>query len=233
MKRSPIELGVLKAFEFVSQLRRASVIVRNFGSPGCDIYVKGAPEMMGHICRPESCKYPLSEPLPCFKIAIANAFKVPSDYEDLLAYYTQRGFRVIACATKHIAKLNWVKVQKMKREEAESELDFVGFIIFENKLKPSTAGVLDELTEAGIRKVMCTGDNILTAISVARECNLIDKTAHCFVPHFTEGKLSLTTSIYSTTDQSTGGRGDPKSRILWESIDNSIYTLDDKTLIVS
>ena len=26
---------------------------------------------------------------------------------------------------------------------------------------------------------MCTGDNILTAISVSRECNLIDKNAHC------------------------------------------------------
>lgn len=112
---------------------------------------------------------------------------VPSDYEDLLAYYTHRGFRVIACATRHIKKLSWVKVQKMKREEAESDLTFIGFIVFENKLKPTTAGVLDELTEAGIRKVMCTGDNILTAISVARECNLIDKTAHCFVPHFVEG----------------------------------------------
>ena len=78
----------------------------------------------------------------------------------------------------------------MKREEAESGLDFIGFIIFENKLKSSTAGVLDELSEAGIRKVMCTGDNILTAISVARECNLIDKTAHCFVPHFAEGKFA-------------------------------------------
>jgi cation-transporting P-type ATPase 13A2 len=117
---------------------------------------------------------------------------VPNDYEELLAYYTHRGFRVIACATKHIAKLNWVKVQKMKREEAESGLDFIGFIIFENKLKPSTAGVLDELSEAGIRKVMCTGDNILTAISVARECNLIDKTAHCFVPHFAEGTHLMT-----------------------------------------
>lgn len=30
--RKPIELGVLKSFEFVSQLRRASVIVRQFGS---------------------------------------------------------------------------------------------------------------------------------------------------------------------------------------------------------
>lgn len=82
----------------------------------------------------------------------------------------------------------------MKREEAESDLEFVGFIVFENKLKPSTAGVLEELTAAGIRKVMCTGDNILTAISVARECNLIDKTAHCFVPSFVEG---ITTVLQS------------------------------------
>jgi cation-transporting ATPase 13A2 len=77
----------------------------------------------------------------------------------------------------------------MERKDAESGLDFIGFIIFENKLKPTTSNVLDELTEAGIRKVMCTGDNILTAISVARECNLIDKTGHCFVPHFAEGMV--------------------------------------------
>lgn len=75
----------------------------------------------------------------------------------------------------------------MKRSEAEINLEFIGFIIFENKLKPSTTGVLDELSQAGIRKVMCTGDNILTAISVARECNLIDRNAHCFVPHFSAG----------------------------------------------
>lgn len=77
----------------------------------------------------------------------------------------------------------------MKRDEAESGLDFIGFIIFENKLKSSTTGVLDELSAAGIRKTMCTGDNILTAISVARECNLIDRNAHCFVPHFAEGTV--------------------------------------------
>jgi cation-transporting ATPase 13A2 len=76
----------------------------------------------------------------------------------------------------------------MTRKEAESDLDFIGFIIFENKLKETTEGVIDELHQAGIRQVMCTGDNILTAISVARECHLIDRTAHCFVPHFAEGK---------------------------------------------
>jgi cation-transporting P-type ATPase 13A2 len=86
-------------------------------------------------------------------------------------------------------KLSWVRAQKMKRSEAESNLDFVGFIIFENKLKPTTGPIIDELLQANISAVMCTGDNILTAISVARECNLIDGSAHCFVPRFAEGKL--------------------------------------------
>lgn len=75
----------------------------------------------------------------------------------------------------------------MSRADAESNLDFIGFIIFENKLKPTTAAVLTELTESNIRSVMVTGDNILTAISVARECGLQDRNAHCFVPRFIRG----------------------------------------------
>lgn len=191
-RRKPVELGVIKSFEFVSQLRRASVIVRQFGAKSGHVYVKGAPECMKAICRPES---------------------FPIDYEDLLSYYTHRGFRVIACATKTIEKLNWVKVQKMKREQAESDLTFVGFIIFENKLKPSTTPIIEELERANIRKIMCTGDNILTAISVARECGLINKTAHCFVPHFVEGD-SLTAL----------------ARLSWESVDDPVFKLDENTL---
>lgn len=190
--RRAIELGVLKSFEFVSQLRRASVVVRQFGDKSGDVYVKGAPEAMKGICKPES---------------------FPADYDDLLAYYTHRGYRVIACATKHIFKLNWLKVQKMKREEAESGLDFVGFIVFENKLKETTTDIIEELMDANIRTVMCTGDNILTAISVARECGVIDKSAHCFVPHFVEGDAQT-----------------PLSKLAWESVDNPVYQLDENTL---
>src|SRR6516225_9380597 len=95
---------------------------------------------------------------------------VPADYEELLSQYTHKGYRVIGCATKHIKQLSWVKAQKMKRHEVESDLEFVGFIIFENKLKPTTASVLKELLDSNIGAVMVTGDNILTAISVAREC---------------------------------------------------------------
>ncbi|KAM3513218.1 hypothetical protein MY11210_003160 [Beauveria gryllotalpidicola] len=187
------ELGVLKSFEFVSQLRRASVVVRQFGKKSGDIFVKGAPEAMREICDPES---------------------FPVDYEELLSHYTHKGYRVIGCATRHLRKLSWIKVQKMTREDVESDLRFVGFIIFENKLKPSTAPVVKELIESNIRAVMVTGDNILTAISVARECGLLEKHAHCFVPRFVEGDFQ-----------------DPTAKLQWESIDGSAYSLDTSTLL--
>lgn len=190
---SSLELGVLKSFEFVSHLRRASVIVRIFGRQSGDIFVKGAPECMREICRPES---------------------FPTDYEELLAQYTHKGYRVIGCAAKHIKKLSWVKAQKMKRHDVESDLEFVGFIIFENKLKPTTAVVLEELRESNIGTVMVTGDNILTAISVARESGMIGKSAHCFIPRF-----------------ETGHSRDPNASLHWESIDNPAFKLDSRTLL--
>ena len=137
------------------------------------------------ICRHDSCE--LIESMQNPLIFTNDSSVVPVDYDDLLSFYTHRGFRVIACAAKHIETLNLVEVEKMRRQDAESDLDFVGFIIFQNKLKPSTAGVIGELNDANIRKIMCTGDNILTAISVARECNLINRTGHCFIPHFVNG----------------------------------------------
>lgn len=102
----------------------------------------------------------------------------------------------------------------MTRRDVESALEFVGFIIFENKLKPTTTAVLHELMDANISSVMCTGDNILTAISVARECGLIDKTAHCFVPTFTDGDSR-----------------DPNAQLRWESIDDHQYELNERTLL--
>ena len=44
----------------------------------------------------------------------------------------------------------------------------MGFLIMQNKLKPATTAIIDKLQEAHIRTIMVTGDNVLTAISVAR-----------------------------------------------------------------
>ncbi|KAI9037383.1 putative P-type ATPase [Aspergillus affinis] len=190
---APIELGVLRNFEFVSELRRSSVVVRQFGDGGASVFVKGAPESVKAICRPET---------------------LPRDFEDLLNQYTHQGYRVIACAAKYEQRLSWMKVQKLSRAEAESNLEFIGLIIFENKLKPKTFETIRELSQAGIRNIMCTGDNILTAVSVARECGLISADKPCFIPHFVEGYPD-----------------DPKISLHWESVDDPCLKLDPNTLM--
>jgi len=42
-------------------------------------------------------------------------------------------------------------------DSVESDLELIGLIIFENKLKPETTPVIRELHEANIRTVMVTG----------------------------------------------------------------------------
>ncbi|KAL4806028.1 hypothetical protein BDV18DRAFT_140397 [Aspergillus unguis] len=190
-----VELGILRSFEFVSQLRRASVIVRQFGDSGATVFVKGAPESVKDICRPDS---------------------LPADFEEILSQYTHNGYRVIACAARYERRLRWMKIQKMTRTDAESNLEFTGFIIFENKLKPSSTETIAELKQANIRNIMCTGDNILTAVSVARECGILSTEEQCFIPRFVEGQLS-----------------DPKTLLSWESVDNPSLHLDPRTLMPS
>jgi cation-transporting ATPase 13A2 len=51
----------------------------------------------------------------------------------------------------------------------------------ENKLKANSANVLRNMNECEIRTVMATGDNVLTAISVARQCKMLSPDKKVFL----------------------------------------------------
>uniref|UniRef100_A0A8B9FHS4 ATPase 13A3 n=1 Tax=Amazona collaria TaxID=241587 RepID=A0A8B9FHS4_9PSIT len=140
-------------FPFSSVLQRMCVIARVLGEKRMDAYMKGAPEVIASLCKQET---------------------VPVDFECVLEEYTKQGFRVIALAHRKLeSKLTWHKVQTINRDAIESNMDFMGLIIMQNKLKQETPAVLEDLHKANIRTVMVTGDNMLTAISVARDCGMI------------------------------------------------------------
>lgn len=105
---------MIRTFEFVSALRRMSVVVKRLKSNSMEIYVKGAPEVMVDICDRDSCIYLLVHP-SIRRTNQSHHFSVPQDYDDLLSYYTKRGYRVIAIAGKSIEGLSWLKAQRMKR----------------------------------------------------------------------------------------------------------------------
>ncbi|GAB5576555.1 polyamine-transporting ATPase 13A3 isoform X1 [Prionailurus iriomotensis] len=147
------EIGIVRQFPFSSALQRMSVVARVLGDKKMDAYMKGAPEIIASLCKPET---------------------VPTDFEKVLEDYTKQGFRVIALAHRKLeSKLTWHKVQNISRDVIENSMDFMGLIIMQNKLKQETPGVLEDLHKANIRTVMVTGDNMLTAVSVARDCGMI------------------------------------------------------------
>lgn len=63
----------------------------------------------------------------------------------------------------------------MTREQTEVDLVFLGFLIMENRLKEVTTNTICTLNDCNIRTIMATGDNTLTAISVAKACGIVDK----------------------------------------------------------
>ena len=116
------------------------------------LYQQGAPEKMREMCLPTT---------------------VPPNFSAQLTEYTQRGYRVIAMAGKPLTGMTWREAENVPRQVVESDMQFLGFLILQNKMKLATPGVINELRLAHIRSVMITGDNVVTACAVAKECNMV------------------------------------------------------------
>ncbi|NXN19454.1 AT134 ATPase, partial [Indicator maculatus] len=150
---APVEgITILHQFPFSSALQRMSVIAQEIGGEQ-EVFTKGAPEMVATLCRAET---------------------VPSNFESRLLFYTAQGFRVIGLARKPLQAGK--QSADLLREEVESDLAFLGLLIMENRLKRETKPVLEELSAAHIRSVMVTGDNMQTAVTIAKNAGMISPT---------------------------------------------------------
>ena len=149
--RSHYELGIVRRFDFTSKLMRMSTLVKNVNEPYYKVFCKGSPEKIKDLCKPET---------------------IPTNFNDILSKYTTKGFRVLALSAK-LLKMDYLQSQKVERDIVESNMIFLGLLIVQNKLKNNTTISIDKLANSNLRMVMATGDNLLTAISVAKECNLI------------------------------------------------------------
>lgn len=156
-----LEIGIVREFSFTSSLQRMSVITRRLAADHFTVYCKGSPEMIYTLCNPGS---------------------IPSDFHQKLDIYAQQGYRVISLAYKILdKKLTYPKIQRISRDKIERDLNFLGFVILENRLKTDTTDIIKSLTLANIRTVMVTGDNILTALSVAKDCGIIKKAQNVII----------------------------------------------------
>lgn len=186
----PLGLAIIKHYAFSSHKQRMAVLAAvgpaplegSSGRPSpllcaedkCIVYayVKGAPERLRPLCDPET---------------------VPDDFAAILQQYTRDGLRVLAVAGRRLQVDSWTAACDLPRGEVESNLCFLGLVIFQNKVKAATRPALAELHRARIRTLMITGDNMLTACSVARECGMVGEDASVVQAlawdHTTDGDL--------------------------------------------
>ena len=165
--KSHYEIGVVRKFEFSNTLQRMSVLVRDINDNYFKVFTKGSPEQIRDLCIPES---------------------IPLDFNDVLKKYTMKGLRVLAFSFKNV-KLSFIESQNVKREKLENNMIFLGLIIVQNQLKPETIETIEILNKAKIRLAMVTGDYIFTAISVARQCEIINPDSIVYNCDIIDNKL--------------------------------------------
>ena len=115
-----------------------TVITKKKGSPVFNVYVKGAPEKVASLCRPETSKsklMPISEE-HLRLLTLAIFVPVPADFATNLQLYTKQGLRVIAAAYKSLnANTKFKDADDMPRLELEQKCEFLGLIIMQVKYK--------------------------------------------------------------------------------------------------
>jgi len=152
------ELEIKIREDFTSERKRMGVLVSSRKGRRCCYYLKGAPEVIVSLCCPES---------------------VPRDFEEVLMSYTREGFRVLAIASRRVDYANVDTFRSGLHLEVDLQLD--GLLIFQNKLKENSKAVVETLNNASLLTLMVTGDNALTAVSIARECGILTELSTVYV----------------------------------------------------
>jgi manganese-transporting P-type ATPase len=169
-RRGPdlVPIRIHHRYPFSSSLRRMSVLV-SLGGRDRPLMVlcKGAPEAVQALLK-----------------------AVPPFYEPTYLHHMGRGRRVLALALRTLPEsVEPVTVRHWARDEAERDLQFVGFMVIDCPLKRDTKHVLHALRASSHRTVMITGDSALTAAEVARQVGMIphgpEETIH-LVPYSDE-----------------------------------------------
>ena len=190
-----------------------SVIGKDINENYYKIYCKGSPEKIKKLCLIDT---------------------IPDNFDQILDYYAAKGYRLLAMASQFIEINDINKIELIQREKVENKMIFLGFLIVTNKLKPDTKSTIINLDKADLSMMMATGDNILTAISVSKECGIVKKDQEIYSLELEKNENGEEYFFWDVINEDKNGN---KNNISENEIDNSNHIddyndlLEDKSLI--
>jgi cation-transporting ATPase 13A3/4/5 len=102
---------------------------------------------------------------------VCHAGSLPNDFNAVLRSSAKAGIYQISMASKVIPAGS--DVNKIARNDVESDLTFAGVINFKNAIREETPNVILQLEAGEVKPIMITGDNMLTGICIAKESGMI------------------------------------------------------------
>lgn len=135
---------IIRKTEFNSKLKYSTVTLNYNGEL---TFYKGAYELISN-----KCKFYYKDN------GVKGILKDKKSLIDEGNKYTKNGYRVLACACG----------------KDSDGLTFIGFILIKDEVRPEIPKAIADVKKAGIQTVMITGDNKLTAESIAREIKLVE-----------------------------------------------------------
>ena len=160
------EFARINEIPFSSE-RKFMATLNKISSGGYGIYVKGAPEEI--IKR---SKYILTEGKEK-KITEEDLKSLDKKQSDL----SKKGLRIISVAYKNFSGEKPEDFSEMNSDKIISELTFVGLVAIKDVLRTEAKKTIELAKNAGINIIMITGDNGITAKTIANELgmNITDK----------------------------------------------------------
>ncbi|KAI8053138.1 E1-E2 ATPase-domain-containing protein [Gilbertella persicaria] len=147
-------LKVLQRFEFQHARASMSIAVKDMSTGHVHVFCKGSFERMAETNR-----------------------HIPADFDRQTSEHARVGCYVLGMAHRDLGVLtpeqeadirnNWT------RDQLESNLEFIGLVLFKNLLKTDTTPAIQQIKNGDVRVVMITGDNAMTGAFIGKQCGLV------------------------------------------------------------
>jgi Ca2+-transporting ATPase len=148
------EAKPVHVYQFSSELKRMTTVFDEGGR--LTAYSKGAPEIVLEMCEMDSAvKRKLLKQIESFQ---------------------SQAKRVIGLAHGAVKRVDFEK----ERNKIESGLSFDGFAVISDPIRTEVYAAVNECRAAGVKIMMLTGDNIVTARAIAKELGIITDESEVF-----------------------------------------------------
>jgi cation-transporting ATPase 13A3/4/5 len=118
------------------------------------------------------CKGASESILPLCQLSSEEADEIAAQAQS----YAEQGYYVIAFGIRTLTSAqadHLVKANDRDAVEAEASCTFLGFLLFRNELREDSAQTLTDLSSAGVRSMIITGDNAYCGLYIAYQAQLL------------------------------------------------------------